>query len=66
MPVITSQELPTAQAVAGGDYQEHDPENVYPLCCRYHTINSAKQSQKSLLEHRTSFDAVPAAPKHTA
>ncbi|KAJ3119491.1 hypothetical protein HK100_000291 [Physocladia obscura] len=30
---------------------QHDPEGVYPLCCRYHSLNARKESQKSLQEY---------------
>ncbi|KAI8612156.1 hypothetical protein BC830DRAFT_1220581 [Chytriomyces sp. MP71] len=31
-------------------------DSKFPHCCRYHSVNAVKQSQKSLLAHRTSFD----------
>ncbi|KAJ3027199.1 UNVERIFIED_CONTAM: hypothetical protein HDU68_004249 [Siphonaria sp. JEL0065] len=32
----------------------HDPNNVFPHCCRYHTVNSSRRSQQSL---RSVFEA---------
>ncbi|KAJ3345254.1 hypothetical protein HDU83_004267 [Entophlyctis luteolus] len=39
---------------------EHDPDGVYPLCCRYHAVNSRKVSQQSLLKYFS--DAAAAGP----